>query len=271
MVQRLWSSPDGTTEIWTDAAGSVVRRQRPDEESDEEEKIEELRPAAEAPDNDLVVCAVSPDGSLCARALNDHNEETARLEFFELAGAAKARRRRAPAASAKAPPKLDKAAQAQKDKLRRLLDAASPPAPPELLLMLAEATLAHGQPGHATAASLIDQWQKEHAGNRELAATWQARADELRQSLQESVQSGAAPKPRSAADGSEADWRYARAWANGATGHEREALEQLIELLGSSLAPQKERARRTMVALFDLIGPQEDLTREYRGRLQICL
>lgn len=283
-AQRLWSSPDGTTEIWTDDSGVVLRRQRLDgtadgaegDDSEEEpgekpgESIDELLPPMD-PGNDLAVAVVTRDGRLCARALNDFNEGLPTLEVFAIAQATEARRRRTPLKSARRAPRLSKAAQAQQDKLRRLIDAASPPEPPELLLMLAEATLAHGKPGHKTAASLLERWDKEHAGARELAAPWRARAEALRQSLRGSARSGAAPEPRSAAGGSEADWSYARAWANGATGHEREALEQLLEILGSSPAPQKERARRTMVALFEQLGPQEDLCREYRGRLQIYL
>jgi putative thioredoxin len=65
----------------------------------------------------------------------------------------------------------------------------------------------------------------------------------------------------------EARWAVAAALA--AAGETEPALAELLELAASARKPRGDDARRAMLAMFDTLGPEHPLTREYRRRLQI--
>lgn len=70
-------------------------------------------------------------------------------------------------------------------------------------------------------------------------------------------------------DPEDLDMRWALAGALTRDGLTEAALEQLLELLQRSREYRQDGARRAMLALFDDLGPEHDLTREYRRKLQI--
>lgn len=70
-------------------------------------------------------------------------------------------------------------------------------------------------------------------------------------------------------DDTAARWRLAGTLA--ADGREQEALDELLELLQRDRAYQDDGARRAMLAILDGLGPDDDLAREYRRKMQIYL
>ena len=70
-------------------------------------------------------------------------------------------------------------------------------------------------------------------------------------------------------DPSDREARWALAAALAAAAQTEPALEQLLELAASARKPRGEDARRAMVAIFETLGPDHPLTREFRRRLQI--
>jgi putative thioredoxin len=67
------------------------------------------------------------------------------------------------------------------------------------------------------------------------------------------------------------DARWALASALAAKGDIAGALESFLELVAKKRSYRDDGARKAMVALFERLGPQHELTREYRRRLQVVL
>jgi putative thioredoxin len=74
-----------------------------------------------------------------------------------------------------------------------------------------------------------------------------------------------------AKDASDLEARYALASALGARGESREALEHFLEIASRNRKFKDDGARLAMLALFDQLGGQHELSQEYRRRLQIVL
>jgi putative thioredoxin len=72
-----------------------------------------------------------------------------------------------------------------------------------------------------------------------------------------------------AADGKDLEARYALASALAARGELAEALEQLLEIVSRNRKFKDDGARLAMLALFDQLGNDHDLTQDFRRRLQI--
>jgi putative thioredoxin len=75
---------------------------------------------------------------------------------------------------------------------------------------------------------------------------------------------------RLAKDSSDGEARYALAAAHARRGAYGDALEQLLELVGTSRS-LRDRARQAMTTLFQFLGPEDERTHEYRRRLQVYL
>jgi putative thioredoxin len=67
------------------------------------------------------------------------------------------------------------------------------------------------------------------------------------------------------------DARWALAGALVRDGEHEQALAELLELLQRNRAYREDGARRAMLAIFDSLGADHDLSREYRRKLQIYL
>jgi putative thioredoxin len=65
--------------------------------------------------------------------------------------------------------------------------------------------------------------------------------------------------------------RFALAAGLAASGRIEAALDQLLDLIGRARRFRDDLPRRTLVALFDYLGPESDLAREYRRKLQVLL
>jgi putative thioredoxin len=78
-----------------------------------------------------------------------------------------------------------------------------------------------------------------------------------------------AARAASLQDPADREARYALASALAAAGELQPALELFLDLASSARKPRGDDARRAMLALFDQLGPQHDLTHEFRRRLQI--
>jgi putative thioredoxin len=72
-----------------------------------------------------------------------------------------------------------------------------------------------------------------------------------------------------ARDPGDREARYALASALAADGETEPALEHFLDLAASARKPRGEDARRAMLALFDALGPDHPLARDFRRRLQI--
>jgi putative thioredoxin len=70
-------------------------------------------------------------------------------------------------------------------------------------------------------------------------------------------------------DPNDREARYALASAMAAAGETEPALEQFLDLASRARKPRGDDARRAMVAIFDALGPDHSLAREFRRRLQI--
>lgn len=75
---------------------------------------------------------------------------------------------------------------------------------------------------------------------------------------------------RAAKDSSNGEARFALAAAHARRGAYGDALEQLLELVGSSRS-LRDRARQAMTTLFQFLGPEDERSHEYRRRLQVYL
>ncbi len=74
-----------------------------------------------------------------------------------------------------------------------------------------------------------------------------------------------------AANPTDPDARWALACALASTGKTAEALEMFVGLVASHRKYRDDGARKAMLTLFEALGPQHELTREYRRRLQTIL
>jgi putative thioredoxin len=79
----------------------------------------------------------------------------------------------------------------------------------------------------------------------------------------------AAAEAALARDPADREARYALASALAAGGETDAALEQFLELAASARKPRGEDARRAMLVIFDALGPDNELARDFRRRLQI--
>ena len=77
-------------------------------------------------------------------------------------------------------------------------------------------------------------------------------------------------KDGSGKDSSDGEARFAQAAAHARRGAYGDALEQLLELVGSSRS-LRDRARHAMTTLFQFLGPEDERSHEYRRRLQVYL
>jgi putative thioredoxin len=73
------------------------------------------------------------------------------------------------------------------------------------------------------------------------------------------------------ADPKDLEARYALASALAARGEDREALEHFLEIVSRNRKFKDDGARTAMLAIFDRLGNDSDLTSEFRRRLQIVL
>jgi putative thioredoxin len=82
---------------------------------------------------------------------------------------------------------------------------------------------------------------------------------------------GGEARAREAVNGNAKDLeaRYALASALAARGEQREALEQFLEIVSQSRKFKDDAARLAMLAIFDQLGNDHELTQEFRRRLQI--
>ena len=76
---------------------------------------------------------------------------------------------------------------------------------------------------------------------------------------------------RIAADGTDLDARLALAKALAGAQHYEAALEQLLEIVRRDRTWNGEAGRKTMLSVFDLLGPQNDLVTRYRRLLASAL
>lgn len=67
------------------------------------------------------------------------------------------------------------------------------------------------------------------------------------------------------------DAKWALASAQAAKGQLADALASFLSLVGTSRKYRDDGARKAMVTLFEALGPQHELTREFRRRLQTLL
>jgi putative thioredoxin len=74
-----------------------------------------------------------------------------------------------------------------------------------------------------------------------------------------------------ARDDKDLDARYALASALAARGQTREALEHFLEIASRNRKFKDDGARLAMLAIFDQLGGEHDLSQEFRRRLQIVL
>ena len=121
---------------------------------------------------------------------------------------------------------------------------------------------------------------RDVAAAESVVATLDARADapELAASLSERLRlardaaaAGGIDAARAAVarDPADREARWGLAAALAAAGESEPALAELLELAASARKPRGDDARRAMLAMFETLGPEHPLTREYRRRLQI--
>jgi putative thioredoxin len=79
----------------------------------------------------------------------------------------------------------------------------------------------------------------------------------------------ATARERLAANPADLDARWALAAALQARGDTAGALNELLEIVRRDRRYRQDGARKAMLALFDQLGPQHDLTRDFRRQLQI--
>jgi putative thioredoxin len=137
----------------------------------------------------------------------------------------------------------------------------------EARLLIARAHLARGAFDEADEAlarvddrSTVDEEQVQalQARSELLRAADGARPETLRQKVE--------------GDPADHDVRWALAGALMREGQKQQALDELLELLQrAGRAFREDGARRAMLGIFDELGPDHELAREYRRKLQIYL
>lgn len=140
-------------------------------------------------------------------------------------------------------------------------------APPLAVLRLAEALLVQGPEHFAEVPGLLDRLDSR-SREAELAERLRQLLDFYRCAGGKDV---AASRAGRAARPEDLDARYALAAALALAGEHREALEELLAIVGASRRYREDGARRAMLLLFDHLGPDNELTQEYRRRLQVLL
>jgi len=136
------------------------------------------------------------------------------------------------------------------------------PANTDALLGLAEVLAVRGRIEEA--GRLLDRLPPEAAVTPQ-AARLRAR---LNFQLEASrLEDEAASRKRLAADPGDLDARWALATRLAAQGRYEEALQQYLDLLRGDRNYRNGAARKAMLAIFDLLGQDSPLTREYRSRL----
>jgi putative thioredoxin len=149
-------------------------------------------------------------------------------------------------------------------RLRRLLG--TPEVTGRAAITLAQLLLDAGEVGELEALLALVPPREQ---DEDLFATLRMRA----QLLQESAAYGGEDAARAAlgrnAEDLEARWALAGSLA--LRGEYAGALEQFLELVSRSRKFREDGARRAMIALFQRLGPDHDLTHEYRRRLQVYL
>ncbi|HPH27046.1 MAG TPA: tetratricopeptide repeat protein [Pseudomonadota bacterium] len=135
-------------------------------------------------------------------------------------------------------------------------------------VLLAEALLGQGPAGFAQVQLLLDSVDPR--------SLQQERVELLREVLAffhvaEEVGGPAAALARHQQDPSDAVARYALASAQARRGEFAPALENLLELVVSHRRYREDAGRKAMLALFQFLGPTQEVTQEFRRRLQVVL
>ncbi len=153
--------------------------------------------------------------------------------------------------------------------LRPLVDsaAASREQADVVRIALCEALLAQGPARYPEVGPLLDaidprtRQEERVEALRQRLAFFQAGAD-LGQ---------AAARDRLASDPKDPEARYALASVLAERGAYGEALEELLTLVSRNRRHRDDGARQAMLLLFGMLGPDHDLSQEYRRRLQVVL
>jgi putative thioredoxin len=133
-------------------------------------------------------------------------------------------------------------------------------------LLLARAHLAQGQ--HDQVLKVLDQIDTDSM-EAEQVESLRIRTELLRAAGQ--AADVEAQRQRVEQAPADADARWALAGALLAAGKHPEALDALLELLQRDRQYRDDGARRAMLAIFDQLGADSDLAREYRRKLQIYI
>jgi putative thioredoxin len=134
------------------------------------------------------------------------------------------------------------------------------------LLALGRALLALGRAAEARAAlDRIDPRSTEALAIQPLERAFAFSADA------EAYGGEAAARAAVAANPKDLEARYALASALAARGEHREALEHFLEVVSRNRKLKDDGARTAMLAIFDQLGSDHELTQEFRRKLQIVL
>jgi putative thioredoxin len=134
------------------------------------------------------------------------------------------------------------------------------------LLALARALLAQGRAAEARAAlDRIDPRSTEALAIPPLERAIAFSADA------EAYGGEAAARAAVAANPKDLEAHYALGSALAARGEHREALEQFLEVVARNRKLKDDGARTAMLAIFDQLGGDHELTQEFRRKLQIVL
>jgi putative thioredoxin len=148
--------------------------------------------------------------------------------------------------------------------LRKLVD--DPQFANKALLALARVVLDQGRPDEARALlARIDPRSQEALAIPPLERRLAFFADAQAAGGEEAARTALAANPK------DLEARYGLASALAARGETREALESFLEIVSRNRKLRDDGARLAMLAIFDQLGGEHDLTQEFRRRLQIVL